>query len=228
MSILNVNQIQPVGSGQTVTISAANITASSSTITANTFSGSLSSSGVSTFSDTVNVGAGKSIRLYGASSGYSDIIAAAGSASTTFTLPANGGSNGQYLQTNGSGALSFADPLGSAAAVSGTNFQFNSGYGSVATAYGCRAWVNFNGTGAVAIRASGNVSSITDINTGQYDVNFSTAMPDVNYCAVTDCGALTSGGTMAGNIATGSFRMLTMNGNFANEDRSIVFASVFR
>jgi hypothetical protein len=108
MSILNVNQIQPVGSGQTVTISAANITASSSTITANTFSGSLSSSGVSTFSDTVNVGAGKSIRLYGASSGYSDIIAAAGSASTTFTLPANGGSNGQYLQTNGSGALSWA------------------------------------------------------------------------------------------------------------------------
>jgi hypothetical protein len=40
--------------------------------------------------------------------------------------------------------------------------QFNSGYGSVATAYGCRAWVNFNGTGTPAIRASGNVSSITD------------------------------------------------------------------
>jgi hypothetical protein len=43
----------------------------------------------------------------------------------------------------------------------GNNFQFNSGYGSVATAYGCRAWVNFNGTGTVAIRASGNVTSIT-------------------------------------------------------------------
>lgn len=108
MSILNVNQIQPVGSGQTVTISAANITASSSTITANTFSGALSSSGVSTFSDTVNVGAGKSIRLYGASSGYSQIVAAAGSASTTFTLPANGGSTSQYLQTNGAGVLSWA------------------------------------------------------------------------------------------------------------------------
>jgi hypothetical protein len=39
------------------------------------------------------------------------------------------------------------------------NLKFNSGYGSVATAYGCRAWVNFNGTGTVAIRASGNVSS---------------------------------------------------------------------
>jgi hypothetical protein len=61
------------------------------------------------------------------------------------------------------------------------NCQFNSGYGSVATAYGCRAWVNFNGTGTVAIRASGNVSSITDNGTGDYTVNFTTAMPDANY-----------------------------------------------
>jgi hypothetical protein len=59
--------------------------------------------------------------------------------------------------------------------------QFNSGYGSVATAYGCRAWVNFNGTGTVAIRASGNVSSITDNGAGDYTVNFTTAMPDANY-----------------------------------------------
>ena len=64
------------------------------------------------------------------------------------------------------------------------NFQFNSGYGSVATAYGCRAWVNFNGTGTVAIREDGNVSSITDNGTGSYTVNFTTAMPDVNYTFV--------------------------------------------
>jgi len=61
------------------------------------------------------------------------------------------------------------------------NLLFNSGYGSVATAYGCRAWVNFNGTGTVAIRGSGNVSSITDNGTGSYLVNFTTSMPDVNY-----------------------------------------------
>jgi hypothetical protein len=47
--------------------------------------------------------------------------------------------------------------------------------------YKCRAWVNFNGTGTVAIRASGNVSSITDNGTGNYTVNFTTAMPDENY-----------------------------------------------
>jgi len=45
----------------------------------------------------------------------------------------------------------------------------------------CRAWVNFNGTGTVAIRASGNVSSITDNGIGDYTVNFTNAMPDANY-----------------------------------------------
>ena len=45
----------------------------------------------------------------------------------------------------------------------------------------CRAWVNFNGTGTVAIRASFNVSSITDLGTGSYTINFTTAMTDANY-----------------------------------------------
>jgi hypothetical protein len=49
--------------------------------------------------------------------------------------------------------------------------------------YSCRAWVSFNGTGTVAIRASGNVSSITDDATGRYRINFTTAMSDVNYAA---------------------------------------------
>ena len=75
------------------------------------------------------------------------------------------------LQNNGTAALS----------VDSGNLQFNSGYGSVATAYGCRAWVNFNGTGTVAIRASGNVTSITDNAVGRYTINFTTAMPDANY-----------------------------------------------
>ena len=46
-----------------------------------------------------------------------------------------------------------------------------------------KAWVNFNGTGTVAIRESFNVSSITDNGTGNYTVNFTTAMPDANYVA---------------------------------------------
>jgi hypothetical protein len=71
---------------------------------------------------------------------------------------------------------------------SSANLQFNSGYGSVATAYGCRAWVNFNGTGTVAIRGSGNVTSITDNGTGDYTVNFTTAMVDANYSATATAG----------------------------------------
>jgi len=63
------------------------------------------------------------------------------------------------------------------------NLQFNSGYGSVATAYGVRAWINYNGTNN-AIRASGGVSSITDRGTGNWDVNFSFSMPDANYSAL--------------------------------------------
>jgi hypothetical protein len=82
------------------------------------------------------------------------------------------------------------------------NLAFNSGYGSVATAYGCRAWVNFNGTGVVAIRASGNVSSITDNGTGNYTVNFSTAMVDANYCPTGTAEDVASGSFVTGNSAT--------------------------
>jgi hypothetical protein len=57
--------------------------------------------------------------------------------------------------------------------------------------YMCRAWVNFNGTGTVAIRASGNVTSITDNGTGDYTVNFTTAMPDVNYAVNASAGTNT-------------------------------------
>jgi hypothetical protein len=74
----------------------------------------------------------------------------------------------------------------------------------------CRAWVNFDGTGTPSIRASGNVSSITDNGTGTYTVNFTTAMPDANYSLVAGAVGVTSGnlsntvvveGTTAGGAA---------------------------
>ena len=68
------------------------------------------------------------------------------------------------------------------------NFKFNSGYGSVATAYGCRAWVNFNGTGTIAIRGSAGVTSLTDNGVGQYTINLSFTMPDSNYAVVGSAG----------------------------------------
>lgn len=62
------------------------------------------------------------------------------------------------------------------------NILFDSGFGSKAVAYGCRAWVNFNGTGTIAIRSSGNISSISDTAAGRYTLNFTNAMTDANYC----------------------------------------------
>lgn len=73
---------------------------------------------------------------------------------------------------------------GNAKAKIDTNFQRYSVLPSGSTmypAFDCRAWVSFNGSGTVAMNASGNVSSVTDLGTGQYRVNFTTAMPDANY-----------------------------------------------
>src|SRR6056300_1364340 len=67
---------------------------------------------------------------------------------------------------------------------SSSNLQFNSGYGSVATAYGCRAWINFDGTGTPSIRGSGNVSSITDNTSGNHTINLTTALTDGNFSIV--------------------------------------------
>jgi len=91
--------------------------------------------------------------------------------------------SGLQIAPDNSGSLQF-QTNGTTTAVTidtSQNLQFNSGYGSVATAYGCRAWVNFNGTGTVAIRASGNVSSITDLATGTYTVNLTNTISDANY-----------------------------------------------
>jgi hypothetical protein len=114
------------------------------------------------------------------------------------------------------------------------DLSFNSGYGSAAVAYGCRAWVNFNGTGTVAIRGSGNVTSITDNGTGSYTVNFTTAMPDVNYNVVT--GGLYSAGTYvrfvlrdAGTApATSSVRLLCNQSGSTQADIDYVDVSIFR
>lgn len=97
-----------------------------------------------------------------------------------------------------------------------------------------KAWVNFNGTGTVAIRAAFNVSSITDNGTGDYTVNFTTALADANYAA--QAWAATSGST--GNfIATQSstttptasaLRLVTRNNSAVANDLDYVQVAVFR
>ena len=59
--------------------------------------------------------------------------------------------------------------------------QNAAGTGQPAMSGAAKAWVNFNGTGTVAIRAAFNVTSITDNGTGNYTVNFTSALADANY-----------------------------------------------
>jgi hypothetical protein len=102
--------------------------------------------------------------------------------------------------------------------------------------YACRAWVNFNGSVTVTIRGSGNVTSVTDNGTGDYTVNFTTAMPDANYAAVVT-GTITFGsfygvGAIDGASApsTTSVRVISLNsvGGAARSDAPYMMVSVFR
>ena len=95
--------------------------------------------------------------------------------------------------------------------------------------YMCRAWVNFNGTGTVAIRASGNVSSITDGGVGTYTVNFTTAIVDANYSSLMTIGTNSNRGVASDTAATGTLSLRTyITSTGGLEDQSTVCVSVFR
>jgi hypothetical protein len=154
---------------------------------------------------------------------------------TALTIAGNSGQSiggTQVSQLPANSAMSFVYRQ------SNTTWYNNSGpaLGNVGTApvYAARAWVNFNGTGTVAIRGSGNVSSITDNGTGDYTVNFTTAMTDANYSPV----ALTSRINDAffnivykndsRTMSTSQVSFLTKNSTGALEDQSLVTVSIFR
>ena len=119
-----------------------------------------------------------SLILQGSTSGSITLQEPAVAGSTTISLPAT---TGTVVLQNGS-----------------NNLLMNSGYGSDAVAYGCRAWVNFDASsGTPSIRGSGNVSSITDNGTGDFTVNFTNAMPDRNYVVLTEGNYAASGGAYA-------------------------------
>ena len=102
-----------------------------------------------------------------------------------------------------------------------------------APSYSCRAWVNFNGTGTVAIRASGNVSSITDNGVGDYTVNFTTSMPDVNFAVTVGSSsdfAPTNGSSVVkiAGIVTNSVRVQNYTSGGGSSDPAVVNLGIFR
>ena len=99
--------------------------------------------------------------------------------------------------------------------------------------YACRAWVNFNGSGTVAIREDGNVSSITDNGTGDYTVNFTTAMPDANY-AYTATAGLQNGDQSSAytvvtkNVTSSDYRFVINTDSGTRADQSGIGVAIFR
>jgi len=97
----------------------------------------------------------------------------------------------------------------------------------------CKAWVNFNGTGTVAIRAQYNVSSITDNGTGDYTVNFTTAMVDADYADVitlsnisSNIGSMRRSSSSVGLPTTTSRRFQCFDAA-GFEDQEIVTVAIF-
>ena len=92
-----------------------------------------------------------------------------------------------------------------------------------------KAWVNFNGTGTVAIRASFNVSSITDNGTGNYTLNFTNAMPDANYGVSTGFQANVGWPFAVGFLSnsTSSVQLQSYNSSTPTDTTQLVIA-VFR
>jgi len=204
--------------------------------------------------DTAAIATGGSERMRIDSSGNVGIGTSSPDAKLEITVGDNGGINIEQTGASQTGYLTFRDSDGgldgSVSYDHSTNamrfktatteqvridsaglFKFNSGYGSVATAYGCRAWVNFNGTGTVAIRGSGNVSSITDNGVGDYTVNFSTTLVDGNYsapCIANSLGSTAAAAVRVGAYSTGSVRLYTTTFSTTQADFDAVSVSIFR
>jgi len=103
--------------------------------------------------------------------------------------------------------------------------------------HACRAWVNFNGTGTLAIRGGGNVSSITDNGVGDYTINFTTALPDANYAMAqgsaniagyTDDRPVIAGFNIVTAPTSSAARIYVKDGNNDASDSTRVTLSFFR
>ena len=110
------------------------------------------------------------------------------------------------LADNGVTTAKIADANVTTAKVADANItaaKLDGAQTGTAPIYGCRAWVRFAGNGTVStnqtIQASGNVASVFKNATGDYTINFTTAMPDANYIAVCNAQFAASGGHQAGD-----------------------------
>jgi len=120
---------------------------------------------------------------------------------------------------------------------SSSNMTINNNFASVGgyPSYECRAWVNFNGTGTIAIRASGNVSSLTDTNTGRWVVNLTNAMTDANFSVGVSTQDNTNrvvcidgGNTSASTLTTSTVPVACTGSGSSYTDNSVICVQIFR
>jgi hypothetical protein len=119
-------------------------------------------------------------------------------------------------------------PAGTSTLVTNATLPTQLNASGSAPIYASRAWVNFNGTGTVAIRASGNVSSITDNGTGRFTVNLTTAMSDANYAALISSIRRTFINTADAGISTSSFTVASDDSSGNAVDVTQYYAAIFR
>jgi hypothetical protein len=124
---------------------------------------------------------------------------------------------------NNIGYVATSGTSGSSGAAGSSGTSGSSGNGAQLA----KAWVNFNGTGAVAIRDSYNVSSITDNSVGDYTINYSIAFPSVNYCANVSVRNYSIIAASAGFISTTSIRVSIYTSSMVSDDSTHVFATIF-
>lgn len=154
-------------------------------------------------------------------------------------------SNGLQLISDSSGEIQFQSSGTTICTINSSGLSMQSGTAPIpdalstasgsAPSYSARLWVNFNGTGTIAIRDDGNVSSLTDNGTGDYTVSFTTALPDTNYCVTGHANHNTTADnsrmflqSMTSLRTTSSIRVRTRGDGGTAVDSEVVDIAIFR
>jgi hypothetical protein len=206
--VVEITTHTPVSSGGTgaYTLTANNVIIGNGTsavgFVAPGTSGNLLTSNGTTWTSAAPVAAGTvtSVSGTGSASGLTLSGTVTTSGSLTLSGTVNSLSAGTYaINISGNAATATS----ATSATTATNLSTASG---AAPSFSARAWVNFDNNGS--IRASGNVSSVTKNGTGDFTINFTTAMPDENY-AITGFASVSGAGAITGVSGGGSFSQTT-------------------
>jgi hypothetical protein len=219
-----------------------------------TLSGAVSASG--TFNGTVgattpNTGAFTTLSTSGNTTigdASADTLTVNATPTFNVAIPVASGGTGRAALTsnnvvlgNGTSAVNFVAPSTSGNVLTSNGTTWTSAPAAIgittttgsAPYYGARAWVNFDGTGAngsKTIRASANVSSVVKNSTGDYTINFTTAMPDANYCATGSAQQASGRAILSVHPTTFNTTSLTIRtfDQIAAYDSAIISVSIFR